>query len=155
MMSSSPFTLCSQTQQRLWRVCNALMSVFFGLAAFVQVLYLVPAFLVLLVGVNPDIPGHGIWKTLADLHTAVCVTGAAYLLGNLYLSGTKNLLHEEEGRQVCTFICFSSLCNRASVGGFRVAIAFAISAFPFLVWLYVYIDKEMRTSWPQHCKTVI
>uniref|UniRef100_A0A8C5Q5J8 Uncharacterized protein n=1 Tax=Leptobrachium leishanense TaxID=445787 RepID=A0A8C5Q5J8_9ANUR len=30
--------------------------------------------------------------------------------------------------------------TKASVGGFRVVIAFAISAFPFLVWLYVYID---------------
>ncbi|CAH2292012.1 transmembrane 220 [Pelobates cultripes] len=74
---------CDKSQQRLWRVCNGLIAVFFGLAAYVQkndpdaelwiALYLIPAFLILLVSVNPYITGHVIWSTLADLHTVICI----------------------------------------------------------------------------------
>ncbi|XP_053309998.1 transmembrane protein 220 isoform X2 [Spea bombifrons] len=149
--SAAAPVFCAGNRQGLWRVCNALMSVFFGLAAYVQVndpdaevwmvIYLVPSVLVLLVSVNSDITGHGVWRALADLHCAVCLTGAVYLLGKLFMDSRESILHEEEGRQI--------------VGGFRLFIAVSVSVFPFLIWLYIYINKEMRTSWPQHCKTVI
>ncbi|KAM8945705.1 transmembrane protein 220 [Pelodytes ibericus] len=165
------FIFCAQNRLRLWRVCNGLMSVFFGLAAFVQindpdaemwiVLYLVPAILILLVSINPDITGHGIWKTLADLHCAVCLIGAAYLFGQLFLYRKKSILHEEEGRELSGLVInavWMLLCRKSTkqtVDGFRLFIAVAISVFPILTWLYIYINKEMRNSWPQHCKTVI
>ncbi|XP_063312136.1 transmembrane protein 220 [Pelobates fuscus] len=162
---------CVQSQQRLWRVCNGLIAVFFGLAAYVQkndpdaelwiALYLIPAFLILLVSVNPYITGHVIWSTLADLHTVICVSGAGYLLGQLYLYRRKSILHEEEGRElsglmiIAVWLLLCRKSEKSSVGGFRLYIAVAISMFPFIAWLYIYIDKEMRTSWPQHCKTVL
>ncbi|TRZ14987.1 hypothetical protein HGM15179_012131 [Zosterops borbonicus] len=47
---------------RLWRLCNLLMAAFFGLAAAVQVVYLVPAALTLLVSINPSITAAGKYK---------------------------------------------------------------------------------------------
>lgn len=37
----------------------------------------------------------------------------------------------------------------------HLAIAVVITLFPLLSWVYVYMNKEMRSSWPTHCKTVI
>ncbi|XP_044130966.1 transmembrane protein 220-like isoform X1 [Bufo gargarizans] len=164
--------LSPQYQQRLWRVCNGLMAAFFALAAYVQindpdpemwiVIYMVPAALIFLLSVNPDITGHVIWRTLSGLHSGVCLMGASYLLVPLLVSGNiRSILHEEEGRELSglliialwMFLCKDS--RRASVGAFRLLVATSISVFPFLTWIYIYINKEMRTSWPQHCKTVI
>ncbi|XP_066442651.1 transmembrane protein 220 isoform X2 [Eleutherodactylus coqui] len=144
--------LTPQYQQTLWRICNALMASFFALAAYVQindpdaeiwiVIYAVPAALISLLSIDPDITGHVIWRTLSGLHCAICLIGAFYLLASLLISGNiKSILQEEECRAV--------------VGGFRLLVATSISIFPFLTWAYIYINKEMRTSWPQHCKTAI
>lgn len=164
--------LSPQYQQILWRFCNVLMAAFFALAAYVQindpdaemwiVIYVIPAALIFLLSINPDITGHVIWRTLSGLHCAICVIGAAYLLVPLLVSSNiRSILHEEEGRELSglviialwMFLCKDS--GRASVGGFRLLVATSISVFPFLTWIYIYINKEMRTSWPQHCKTVI
>ncbi|XP_018428805.1 PREDICTED: transmembrane protein 220 [Nanorana parkeri] len=163
--------LCAEYQLRLWRVCNLLMSLFFALAAYVQindpdagmwiVIYLVPATLILLLSIKPDITGHVIWKTLSDLHSAVCLVGASCLFISLLVYGKKNILHEEEGRELSgltIIVLWLLLCRnsgRGSMGGLRLLIAVSIAVFPFVTWLYIYINKEMRTSWPQHCKTVI
>ncbi|KAM3922042.1 transmembrane protein 220 [Leptodactylus fuscus] len=161
-----------QYQQTLWRVCNVFMASFFALAAYVQindpdaemwiVIYLIPAALIFLLSINPDITGHTIWKTLSSLHCAICVIGATYLLVSLLVSGNiRHILHEEEGRELSglgIIALWMLLCKdsgRASVGIFRLLVATSMSVFPFLTWIYIYVNKEMRTSWPQHCKTVI
>ncbi|XP_073524554.1 transmembrane protein 220-like [Phyllobates terribilis] len=157
-----------QYQQALWRLCNGCMAAFFTLAAYVQindpdaeiwiVIYVIPAALVFLLSINPDITGHIIWRTLSALHGAGCMIGASYLL----LSGNiRNILHEEEGRELSGLVIIAGwmlLCKnsaRAAVGGLRLLVAVSVSVFPFLVWIYIYVDKEIRTSWPQHCKTVL
>ncbi|KAM4691186.1 transmembrane protein 220 [Rhinophrynus dorsalis] len=161
----------AQNRERLWRFCHFIMFVFFSLAAYVQVndpdselwivIYTVPAILILLVSISPDITGHIIWKTLAQLHSVVCVMGILYLSWYLFIHSKKSILHEEEGRElsglliIVTWMLLSRETGKQKVGGIRLFIAASISLFPFLVWLYIYINEEMRRSWPQHCKTVI
>ncbi|XP_072259396.1 transmembrane protein 220 isoform X3 [Pyxicephalus adspersus] len=153
--------LGTDQQMALWRVCNLLMSAFFSLAAFVQVIYVIPASLILLLSIKPDITGHVIWKTLSDLHSVLCLLGASRLFVSLLLDGKKNILHEEEGRELsglAIIVLWLLLCRnsgRKSIGGPRLLIAVSVSVLPFIIWLYIFINKEMRTSWPQHCKTVI
>ncbi|XP_042305492.1 transmembrane protein 220 isoform X2 [Sceloporus undulatus] len=135
----------------LWRLCNLAMAAFFGLAGAVQVndpdpglwivAYSVPAVLTLIVGLNPPIADNIVWRSLSDLHTAACIVGAAILGWSLFANAQKNILHEEEGR--------------STLGGIRSAAAISLSLFPFVMWLYIYMNAEMRASWPSHCKTVI
>ncbi|KAM9208144.1 transmembrane protein 220 isoform 3-T3 [Dugong dugon] len=126
----------------LWRLCNLLMAAFFALAASVQVVYTIPAGLTLLVGLNPLVTGNFIWKSISAIHILFCIMWALGLGYYLLLHTRQNILHEEEGRN--------------PVGGrIQLAIAIIISLFPFISWIYIYINKEMRSSWPTHCKTVI
>ncbi|KAL2765848.1 transmembrane protein 220 isoform 3, partial [Daubentonia madagascariensis] len=125
-----------------WRGCNWLMAAFFALAAFAQVVYAIPAVLTLLVGFNPLVTGNIIWKSVSAIHVFFCVVGAVSLAYYLLLHTRQNILHEEEGRN--------------PVGGrIQLAIAIVIALFPFVSWVYIYTNKEMRSSWPTHCKTVI
>ncbi|XP_008937972.1 PREDICTED: transmembrane protein 220, partial [Merops nubicus] len=93
------------------------------------VVYLVPAALTLLVSINPSITG--------------------------------NILHEEEGRELFGLVIITvwmSLCcssAKSPLGGVRLTAAVMVALFPFVSWLYIYVNKEMRASWPTHCKTVI
>ncbi|CAN2391078.1 Transmembrane family 220, partial [Pristimantis euphronides] len=126
------------------------------------VIYVIPAALIFLLSINPDIAGHVIWRTLSGLHCAICMIGAFYLLVSLLVfHKAKSILHEEEGRELSGLVIIALwmiLCKdsgRDVVGGFRLVMATSISVFPFLTWLYIYINMEIRTSWPQHCKTVI
>ncbi|PNI58753.1 TMEM220 isoform 5 [Pan troglodytes] len=126
----------------LWRACNGLMAAFFALAAFVQVVYTIPAVLTLLVGLNPEVTGNVIWKSISAIHILFCTVWAVGLASYLLHRTQQNILHEEEGRN--------------PVGGrIQLAIAIVITLFPFISWVYIYINKEMRSSWPTHCKTVI
>ncbi|XP_017715134.1 transmembrane protein 220 isoform X3 [Rhinopithecus roxellana] len=136
----------------LWRACNGLMAAFFALAAYVQVndpdaelwvvVYTIPAVLTLLVGLNPQITGNVIWKSISAIHILFCMVWAVGLAYYLLHHTQQNILHEEEGRN--------------PVGGrIQLAIAIVITLFPFISWVYIYINKEMRSSWPTHCKTVI
>ncbi|XP_058287197.1 transmembrane protein 220 isoform X6 [Hylobates moloch] len=136
----------------LWRICNGLMAAFFALAAFVQVndpdaelwvvVYTIPAVLTLLVGLNPQVTGNVIWKSISAIHILFCMVWAVGLASYLLHHTQQNILHEEEGRN--------------PVGGrIQLAIAIVITLFPFISWVYIYINKEMRSSWPTHCKTVI
>uniref|UniRef100_A0A8C6A2I9 Transmembrane protein 220 n=1 Tax=Marmota marmota marmota TaxID=9994 RepID=A0A8C6A2I9_MARMA len=105
------------------------------------VVYAVPAVLTLLVGVNPLVTGHFIWKSVSAVHMSFCLVWAAGLAYHFLLHTQHNILHEEEGRN--------------PVGGrIQLVVATAIALFPLISWVYVYINKEMRSSWPTHCKTV-
>ncbi|KAM9208142.1 transmembrane protein 220 isoform 1-T1 [Dugong dugon] len=156
----------------LWRLCNLLMAAFFALAASVQVndpdaelwmvVYTIPAGLTLLVGLNPLVTGNFIWKSISAIHILFCIMWALGLGYYLLLHTRQNILHEEEGRELFGLVIIAvwmSLCRSSSknpVGGrIQLAIAIIISLFPFISWIYIYINKEMRSSWPTHCKTVI
>ncbi|XP_045680027.1 transmembrane protein 220 isoform X2 [Phyllostomus hastatus] len=158
--------------QVLWRACNGLMAAFFALAAVVQVndpdaelwlvVYMIPAGLTLLVGLDPLVTGNFIWKSVSAVHIFLCMVWAVYLAHYLVLHAQWNVLHEEEGRELTGLVIITawmSLCHSSSkhpVGGrIQLAVAIMIALFPFAAWVYIYINKEMRSSWPTHCKTVI
>ncbi|TFJ99701.1 transmembrane protein 220 isoform X2 [Trachemys scripta elegans] len=156
---------------RLWRLCNLLMAAFFGLAAAVQindpdaglwiVVYVVPAVLTLLVGLNPSITDNVVWRSLSDLHSAACLVGTIALGCSLFAYAKSNILHEEEGRELFGLVIITiwmNLCRNSAknpLGGIRLMVAISLSLFPFVTWLYIYMNSEMRSSWPTHCKTVI
>ncbi|XP_022380361.1 transmembrane protein 220 [Enhydra lutris kenyoni] len=156
----------------LWRACNWLMAVFFALAALVQVndpdaelwmvVYMIPALLSLLVGLNPLVTGNFIWKSVSTIHIFFCIAWAVGLAGYLWLHSQQSILHEEEGRELFGLLIITvwmGLCHSSSknpVGGrIQLATAMVIALLPFISWIYIYINKEMRSSWPVHCKTVI
>ncbi|KAM6245442.1 transmembrane protein 220 [Porphyrio hochstetteri] len=156
---------------RLWRLCNLLMAAFFGLAAAVQVndpdselwivVYLVPAALTLLVGINPSVTDNGVWRSLCDLHSAGCIVGTIVLAYSLFASAQRNILHEEEGRELLGLLIVAiwmSLCRssaKSPLGRVGLTAAVVVALLPFVSWLYIYMNREMRASWPTHCKTVI
>ncbi|KAM6345213.1 transmembrane protein 220 [Alca torda] len=155
----------------LWRICNLLMAAFFGLAAAVQVndpdaalwtvVYLVPSALTLLVSIKPSITDNGVWRSLCGLHSAGCIVGTIALACSLFAYTQGNILHEEEGRELFGLVIITiwmSLCRSSAkcpLGGVRLIAAIVVALFPFASWLYIYANKEMRASWPKHCKTVI
>ncbi|KAM4664571.1 transmembrane protein 220 [Discoglossus pictus] len=163
--------LAGSARSKLWRFCNLLMSLFFALAAYVQVndpdaeiwmvVYIIPASLIFLVSINPEITGHFIWKRLSELHTSACVAWSLYLTAYLCIYSKKSVLHEEEGRRLSglmIIVVWMLLCRdseKQTVGVIRLLIAVSISIVPFLVWVYTYVNNEMRQAWPQHCKTAI
>uniref|UniRef100_A0A8C2YH34 Transmembrane protein 220 n=1 Tax=Coturnix japonica TaxID=93934 RepID=A0A8C2YH34_COTJA len=124
---------CS-TAGLLWRLCNLLMAAFFGLAAAVQVR---AAGAILLFFSSENF----FWRRLCDLHSAGCTIGTISLAYSLFAYTQGNILHEEEGRN--------------PLGGIHLTTAILVALFPFVLWLYIYMNKEMRESWPEHCKTVI
>ncbi|XP_028390416.1 transmembrane protein 220 isoform X1 [Phyllostomus discolor] len=156
----------------LWRACNGLMAAFFALAAVVQVndpdaelwmvVYMIPAGLTLLVGLDPLVTGNFIWKSVSAVHIFLCTVWAVYLAHYLVLHTQWNVLHEEEGRELSGLVIITawmSLCHSSSKhpagGRIQLAVAITIALFPFAAWVYIYVNKEMRSSWPTHCKTVI
>ncbi|XP_060251422.1 transmembrane protein 220 isoform X1 [Ovis aries] len=127
-----------------------------------MVVYTIPATLTLLVGLNPLVTGNFIWKSVSATHICLCVLWAISLAYNLLLHKKQNLLHEEEGRELFGLVIITAwlgLCHSSSKapGGGRIqlAIATTVALLPFISWVYIYINKEMRSSWPAHCKTVI
>ncbi|XP_076210150.1 transmembrane protein 220 isoform X1 [Aptenodytes patagonicus] len=142
------------------------------------VVYLVPAALTLLVSINPSITGftscyvavagglffpsdNGFWRSLCDLHSAGCIVGTIALACSLFAYAQGNILHQEEGRELFGLVIITiwmSLCRssaKSPLGGVRLIAAIVVALFPFISWLYIYVNKEMRASWPTHCKTVI
>ncbi|XP_063148779.1 transmembrane protein 220 isoform X2 [Candoia aspera] len=125
------------------------------------VVYSVPASLSLVVSLNPPITDNIVWKSISDLHSAACVVGSAILGYSLVTSAQNNILHEEEGRELFGLVivtAWMNLCRNSaknSLRGFHLAFAIFLSLSPFLMWLYIYVNTEMRASWPSHCKTVI
>ncbi|XP_070250398.1 transmembrane protein 220 isoform X1 [Myotis yumanensis] len=171
MAPAQPMAPAAGWAPALWRACNALMAAFFALAALVQVndpdaelwvvVYMIPAVLTLLVGLNPLVTGNLIWKSVSAVQAFFCVVWAASLAYHLMLHAQWNVLHEEEGRELFGLVIIAtwmSLCHSSSknpVGRIQLVVATVIALFPFTAWLYIYINKDMRSSWPTHCKTVI
>nr|XP_031530709.1 transmembrane protein 220 isoform X1 [Vicugna pacos] len=127
-----------------------------------MVVYTIPAVLTLLVGLNPLVTGNFIWKSVSAIHIFFCIVWTVGLAYNLSLHTKQSILHEEEGRELLGLVIITawmSLCQTASknpVGGrIQLAIAVAVALFPLISWVYIYLNKEMRSSWPTHCKTVI
>ncbi|XP_077022114.1 transmembrane protein 220 isoform X2 [Tamandua tetradactyla] len=127
-----------------------------------KVVYMIPAVLTLLVGLNPLVTGNFIWKSVSAIHMFFCIMWAVGLGYYLLLHTQWNILHEEEGRELFGLVIITAwmgLCHSSSknpVGGrIQLTIAIVISLFPFISWIYIYINNEMRSSWPTHCKTVI
>ncbi|XP_038392814.1 transmembrane protein 220 isoform X1 [Canis lupus familiaris] len=126
------------------------------------VVYMIPAALSLLVGLNPLVTGNFIWKSVSTIHILVCIVWAVSLACHLWLHSQQNILHEEEGRELFGLVIITvwmSLCHSSSKnpagGRIQLATAVVITLLPFISWIYIYINKEMRSSWPTHCKTVI
>ncbi|XP_070250401.1 transmembrane protein 220 isoform X4 [Myotis yumanensis] len=107
MAPAQPMAPAAGWAPALWRACNALMAAFFALAALVQVndpdaelwvvVYMIPAVLTLLVGLNPLVTGNLIWKSVSAVQAFFCVVWAASLAYHLMLHAQWNVLHEEEG----------------------------------------------------------
>ncbi|XP_063512259.1 transmembrane protein 220 isoform X1 [Pongo pygmaeus] len=111
----------------LWRACNGLMAAFFALAAFVQandpdaelwvVVYTVPAVLTLLVGLNPQVTGNVVWKSISAIHILFCMVWAVGLASYLLRHTQQNILHEEEGRELSGLVIITAwiiLCRSSS-----------------------------------------
>ncbi|XP_073350591.1 transmembrane protein 220 [Pagrus major] len=155
----------------IWRVCNVFMSLFFALATYVQINdpdaglwmvgYGVPAVLCVFIGLNPHVTETLPWRRVADLHVMISSAVVSMLGWKLYKERVADIFQREEGREfsglmltlVWLLMCRHS--GRAPVGKLRVSTAVAITVFPFVAWLYYYINKELRSSWPSHCKTAI
>ncbi|XP_072339213.1 transmembrane protein 220 isoform X2 [Scyliorhinus torazame] len=143
-----------------WKVCNFCMAFFFALAAFVQVAYVIPATLSFLVGLNPPITDNFIWKSLSELHMYMCSMVAILWAWRLQHGAKNNIFHEEEGRELLGLVIIVTwilLCRHSGkyLGGCRLSIAVLITVLPFITWLYYYINKELRASWPDHCRNTI
>ncbi|KAI4900801.1 hypothetical protein NFI96_026296 [Prochilodus magdalenae] len=161
-----------------WRLCNLLMSAFFALATyvqikyhmiifdvfesvFVQVGYAVPAGLCFLVSCQPQMTETRPWKRIADLHVMMATGFGAMLGWTLYKEGVTHIFHQEEGREFCGLmltVLWLLLCRhsgRSGVGVLRLGTAVGITVFPFVAWIYYYINKELRADWPTHCTTAL
>uniref|UniRef100_A0A8B9E416 Transmembrane protein 220 n=1 Tax=Anser cygnoides TaxID=8845 RepID=A0A8B9E416_ANSCY len=125
----------------LWKRSTGMGDCFCFLTFVNFVVYLVPAALTLLVGLSPSVTENAVWRSLCDLHSAGCIFGTIALACSLFVYTQGNILHEEEGRN--------------PLGGIHLTAAVLVALFPFVSWLYIYVNKEMRESWPAHCKTVI
>ncbi|XP_051988972.1 transmembrane protein 220 isoform X2 [Xyrauchen texanus] len=137
--------------QIIWRVCNLFMSVFFSLASYVQindpdsvlwmVAYAIPAGLCFLICCQQEITETLFWRRTADLYVLVS-TAFVFILGwNLYKVGITDIFQQEEGR--------------SAVGSFRLCTAVGVTVFPFITWIYYYMNTEMRKDWPEHCTTAL
>ncbi|KAF3699771.1 Transmembrane protein 220 [Channa argus] len=155
----------------IWQVCNLSMSLFFALATYVQINdpdaglwmvgYGVPATLCAFIGLNPRVTETLPWRRVADLHVMISSAVIAILGWKLYKDKITEIFQQEEGREfsglmltaIWLLLCRHS--GRAPVGMLRVSTAVAITVFPFVAWLYYYINKELRANWPSHCKTAL
>uniref|UniRef100_A0A673GMF3 Transmembrane protein 220 n=1 Tax=Sinocyclocheilus rhinocerous TaxID=307959 RepID=A0A673GMF3_9TELE len=56
-------------------------------------------------------------------------------------------------RSVFAFILFQF--SLLPVGSVKICIAVGITVFPFITWIYYYMNTELRKHWPQHCTTAL
>ncbi|XP_064170804.1 transmembrane protein 220 [Anguilla rostrata] len=161
----------NQCLRIMWRSCNLCMCLFFSLASYVQIndpdaglwmaAYTIPAGLCLLISLNPHITEASLWRRLADLHTLISAAVASMLGWVLYQKRIKDVFQQEEGREfsgLALTMVWLLLCRhsgRNPIGALRVCTATAITVFPFVAWLYYYINKDLRSAWPEHCKTAL
>lgn len=157
--------------QIVWRVCNLCMSLFFALASYVQIndpdavlwmiAYAIPAGLCFSICCKQQITETLLWRRIANLHVLVAST-FMFLLGlNLYKEKITNIFQQEEGREfsgLLLTVFWLLMCRhsgRGAVGSFRLFTAVGITVFPFITWMYYYINTELRSHWPEHCTTAI
>ncbi|MEQ2169411.1 hypothetical protein GOODEAATRI_025017, partial [Goodea atripinnis] len=91
----------------VWRISNVVMSVFFVLASYVQVVldvflfqvgYGVPAVLCAFLGFRPHVTETLPWRRVADLHLMIS-SAAIFILGwKLYTERVTQIFQQEEGR---------------------------------------------------------
>uniref|UniRef100_K7G5Q5 Transmembrane protein 220 n=1 Tax=Pelodiscus sinensis TaxID=13735 RepID=K7G5Q5_PELSI len=125
--------------------------------------YVVPAVLTLLVGLTPSITGI----TSSGGACRICIQLLVYL-GPLHWGTLCSLMQKvtscmkrKEGGVVWAgdYCCMDASLPQFSkgnpMGGMCLMGAVTLSFFPFVSWLYIYMNSEMRSSWPTHCKTVI
>ncbi|XP_056144516.1 transmembrane protein 220 isoform X2 [Lampris incognitus] len=123
--------------------------------------YGVPAALCLLIGVKPRVTESLPWRRLADLHVMISSAVIGMLGWTLYKERITNIFQQEEGREfsgLALTVIWLLLCRhsgRGPVGMLRVSVAIAITVFPFVTWLYYYVNKELSSSWPSHCQNAI
>uniref|UniRef100_A0A3Q3VRJ9 Transmembrane protein 220 n=1 Tax=Mola mola TaxID=94237 RepID=A0A3Q3VRJ9_MOLML len=155
----------------IWQACNLSMSFFFALATYVQINdpdaalwmvgYGVPAVLCVFIGLRPHVTETLPWRHLADLHVMLSSAVVAMLGWRLDKERLAGIFQQEEGREfsgLMLTVVWLLLCRHsggAPLGTLRVSTAVAITAFPFAAWLYYHVHKELRASWPLHCKTAI
>ncbi|XP_017386853.1 transmembrane protein 220 [Cebus imitator] len=146
------------------------------------VVYTIPAVLTLLVGLNPQVTGislskviyeswsdlklchrcHRYWGRVTQSECTIKWSWRQRDDMHLTCSHFQNLkcmpfYRELSGLVIITawmILCCSSSKNPAG-GRIQLAIAIAITLFPFISWVYIYVNEEMRSSWPTHCKTVL
>ncbi|KAM9472422.1 LOW QUALITY PROTEIN: transmembrane protein 220 [Salvelinus alpinus] len=165
---------CTKTNFSLiiWRVCNVYicMSLFFGLASYVRqindpdavlwvVAYAIPANLCLLIAIKPHVTETLLCRRIGKLHVLIS-TAVFSMMGWTYKERITNIFQQEEGRELSglmLILVWLLPCQHSgnSIGALRLFVADAITIFPFVAWLYYYINKELRTSWPPHCKTAL
>ncbi|KPP67783.1 transmembrane protein 220-like [Scleropages formosus] len=106
----------------------------------------------------PDIV---LWRRLVDLHILVSTSIATLLGWTLLRRQSENILQQEEGREFCglvLIVIWLLLCrmSRRKVGGvIHLFTAVTITLFPLVMWLYYYVNDDLRASWPSHCKTAL
>uniref|UniRef100_A0A671KF98 Uncharacterized protein n=1 Tax=Sinocyclocheilus anshuiensis TaxID=1608454 RepID=A0A671KF98_9TELE len=78
---------------------------------------------------------------MADMHVLVASSFGVILGWKLYKEGITDIFQQEEGR--------------SSVGSVRICTAVGITVFPFITWIYYYMNTELRKHWPEHCTTAL
>ncbi|XP_045571200.1 transmembrane protein 220-like [Salmo salar] len=162
---------CTKTNFSLiiWRVCNGCMSLFFAQAKCVcrltirmqwMVAYAIPANLCLLIAIKPHVTEAVFQRHYFGGELLISTAVVSMMGWTLYKERITNIFQQEEGREfsgLMLILVWLLLCQHSgsSIGALRLSVAVAITIFPFVAWLYYYINKELRTSWPQHCKTAL
>ncbi|XP_048100649.1 transmembrane protein 220 isoform X2 [Alosa alosa] len=135
-MKHRPFLL-----QNVWRICNLFMSLFFGLATYVQI----------------NDPDAGLW--MVGYAIPACLT--LIVSWHPHITGITDIFQQEEGREfsglmlTVTWLLLCRHSGRDGIGIIRLSTAVGITVFPFVAWLYYYINTELRSNWPSHCKTAL
>ncbi|CAH1794237.1 unnamed protein product [Owenia fusiformis] len=160
----------------IWQGTNAVMTLFFTLAAYVNVndedfyiwvpVYLLPGFLSLAIAVKPEVTANSIWKTVATVHITLCLAGGLYLtiiVIELLTGAIVNPLQHEEGRELggtVIIVLWLSLCRFTSIGGGgdnskgamnTLLLMTGITALlPLVVWGLCFVDPLHKQL--GHCK---
>uniref|UniRef100_UPI00358ECC55 transmembrane protein 220 isoform X2 n=1 Tax=Myxine glutinosa TaxID=7769 RepID=UPI00358ECC55 len=143
-----------------WRACAATVATFMALAAYVQVVYVCPSLLSLMVAISPSSTGHHVWRSLAGFHCSVCLVGAALIGIHMYMAGQPiTLLQEEQGRELgglLLVVLWLALCHgshdRPGGGDARLVLAGIFAVLPILAWCHVHYNKSIQARAPAHCK---
>ncbi|KAK7175464.1 hypothetical protein R3I93_002389 [Phoxinus phoxinus] len=164
-------TISVSSSQLVWRVCNLFMSLFFSLATYVQINdpdavlwmvgYAIPAGLCFSICCHQQITESLLWRRIADLHVLIASTFGVILGWKLCKEGITDIFQQEEGREcggLLLVVFWLLLCRhsgRGAVGSLRICTAVGITVFPFITWIYYYMNTELRKHWPEHCNTAL